>query len=120
MCTGKSLSFVSLLHAMMMQPSLIDSETGTGKIHKALLVVPVNTIANWENEFDKWTKGMYNKLPIFNVSKTKTYNREKVIRCWSSAGGVLLTSIGLFRSIAGREDTGELISNADVIVLDER
>ncbi len=120
--TGKSLSCVSLLYAIMMQPSLVDSATGIAKINKTALVVPVNTLANWENEFDKWTKQMskLKKLPIFNVSKAGKYNRDMMVRYWSNTGGILLTSIGLFRSISEREDTGKLISDTDAIVLDER
>ena len=107
---------------MMMQPSLYDSEMNRGKIHKALLVVPVNTIANWENEFDKWTKGINkrNKLAIFNVSIAQKWGRRNLVKHWSRVGGILLTSIALFRSMAEREDTGMLLSATDVIILDER
>ena len=104
----------------MMQPSLFDSEAGRGKIHKALLVVPVNTIANWENEFDKWTKGMKSKLPIFNISSAEKHARKRMVDYWSTSGGVLLTPLGLFRTMANREDTEKLLSTTDVIILDER
>lgn len=120
--TGKSLSCVSLLYAVMAQPSLFDSEMGRGVIHKCLLVVPVNTLANWENEFEKWTKGLEKKekLDIFNVSSAEKYGRHRMIEHWSRVGGILLTSVGLFRSMAGRKDIEKLLSGTDVIVLDER
>jgi SNF2 family DNA or RNA helicase len=104
----------------MMQPSLFDSGMGHGKIHKGLLVVPVNTITNWENEFDKWTKGMIRKIQIFNVSRADKHSRRMVIEQWSSFGGILLTSVGLFRTMAERKDTEKHILATDVIVLDER
>lgn len=107
---------------MMNQPSLYDSEACRGRIHKALLVVPVNTIANWDNEFDKWTKEMdkESKLSVFNVSKTPKHQRFTLVECWSNVGGILLTSTGLFRSMAKRDDTGRLLRATDVVILDER
>ena len=107
---------------MMNQPSLYDSEACRGRIHKALLVVPVNTIANWDNEFEKWTKGMdrRTKLTVFNISKSPKQERYSLVRFWSSAGGILLTSTGLFRSMAEIDETGTLLRATDVIILDER
>ena len=120
--TGKSLSCVSILYTIMTPPSLYDSEVYKQKIHKTLLVVPVNTIANWDNEFEKWTEGMANgtKLGVFNVSRTPKQERYALVQTWSSVGGVLLTSTGLFRSMAQRDDTGELLRATDLVVLDER
>ena len=111
---------MSLLYAVM-DSSLADSETFRGKIHKGLLVVPVNTISNWENEFDKWTKGIkMKKLPIFNVSSAEKHARRRMVENWSDCGGILLTSVNLFRNLAKRDDIGKLLSATDVIVLDER
>ena len=108
------------MHAMMLQPSLVDPVTGRGRIHKVLLVVPVNTLANWENEFDKWTKGMKKKLTIFNVSGAETFARHKLVKQWSRLGGILLTSGALFRNMAKLEDIEKLLSDTDAVVLDER
>ena len=111
---------MALVHAMMLQPSLTDPETGRGRIHKIVLVVPVNTLANWENEFDKWTKGMQKKLTIFNVSGAETFARHRLVKQWSNWGGILLTSDALFRNMAKLEDIEKLLSATDAIVLDER
>jgi len=116
---GKSLSCISLLHAIMLQPSLIDSRTGRGRIHKVLLVVPVNTIANWEIEFNKWTKGMRKRLIIFNVSDAETHARHGVVEKWSDWGGVLLTSDALFRNMVKIEKIEKLLEDADAVILDE-
>lgn len=104
----------------MAQPSLVDSETSRRKIHKVILVVPVNTIVNWENEFQKWTKGLRNKLTIFNVSTAEPYRRPSLVEQWSSWGGILLTSDALFRNMAKIEKTERLIKDTDAIILDER
>lgn len=105
-----------------MQSSLYDSKRGRGKIHKSLLVVPVNTIANWENEFEKWTKEMDDKsrLRVVNLSTAAKQTRRMMVQQWSTFGGVLLTSVNLFRSMAAREPIEKLLSSTDVIILDER
>ena len=104
----------------MVQPALCDTKTGRGKIHKVLLVVPVNTIANWESEFEKWTKGMITKLPVFNVASAEKSLRRIIVKQWSNSGGILLVSVNLFRSMAKLEDVEKMLSTTDVIVLDER
>mmetsp|Transcript_24535 Transcript_24535/g.67732 ORF Transcript_24535/g.67732 Transcript_24535/m.67732 type:complete len:1132 (+) Transcript_24535:802-4197(+) len=116
---GKSLSCIALLHTIMFQPSLINPMTGRGTICKTVLVVPVNTLVNWENEFGKWTKTLRNKLNIFNISRSAMLRRDAMAQCWSNEGGILLTSDAMFRIMARIETIQKLIADADAIVLDE-
>ena len=49
---GKSFSTIALLHTVMTHPDMVsdlDDNKGGPLIRTVLLVVPVNTIANWEN-----------------------------------------------------------------------
>jgi hypothetical protein len=117
---GKSLACVSLLHAIMLQPSLVDTNTNRGSIHKVLLVVPVNTLSNWENEFEKWTKGMNRKINITNISSGDKYSRKRQVKSWSNMGGILLSSDALFRNMVKHEEMEKHLSSTDAIVLDER
>jgi hypothetical protein len=117
---GKSLACVSLLHAIMLQPSLVDTNTNRGNIHKVLLVVPVNTLSNWENEFEKWTKGMNKKINITNISSGDKYSRKRQVKSWSNMGGILLSSDALFRNMVKHEEMEKHLSSTDAIVLDER
>lgn len=118
---GKSLSAVALLHAMMFHPSLHRGEKESRPIRTALLVVPVNTLANWENEFAKWTSELQNKLQVHNLSRTGTYSRTMMFEAWTKHGGVLLTSAGLFQRLVklGGNDRCLLDPGPDVVILDE-
>ena len=56
---GKSFQAVCLLHTLLTHPLLTSSSAGIGGsggriIHRAMLLAPVNTLANWETEFEKW------------------------------------------------------------------
>jgi chromodomain-helicase-DNA-binding protein 7 len=96
----------------------------SGKIRKVLLVVPVNTVANWEEEFEKWTKDMKQKCKVYNSSDGSKRNRERLVIKWSSNGGVFLVSDGLYRNLMNPQsmksaDVRKELENPDVIVLDE-
>ena len=64
---------------------------------RALLCVPVNTIANWENEWSKWIltkeKGkQVPQVPMYNLNSHGRSGRLAVLAEWMKEGGVLLTS----------------------------
>jgi len=64
---------------------------------RALLCVPVNTIANWEQEWSKWilTKEKGKQVPQVNMYNLNAYERSGrlgVLVEWMKEGGVLLTS----------------------------
>ena len=64
---------------------------------RALLCVPVNTIANWENEWSKWIltkeKGKQSpEVPMYNLNDYHITKRFAVLVEWMKEGGVLLTS----------------------------
>ena len=112
---GKSLCCVTLLHTLFFHPSL-QNEVGKPKIRFAILVAPVNTISNWENEFGKWTEKLGTHFDVHCVS-SGGYHKQ-VIRTWAKIGGVLLMSDALFRNNV-KISKEELQDLANVIVLDE-
>ena len=64
---------------------------------RALLCVPVNTIANWENEWSKWIltkeKGkQIPQVPMYNLNFSDPSRRLAVLVEWMKEGGVLLAS----------------------------
>ena len=64
---------------------------------RALLCVPVNTIANWVNEWSKWIltkeKGkQVPEVPMYNLNDYHITKRFAVLVEWMKEGGVLLTS----------------------------
>jgi len=114
---GKSLQVVAVLHTLFTHPLLelndkeYQSEThqnpfnGHGGnpwqknkriIHRALVVVPVNTLSNWEDEFKKWFKGRKKEVKRIRVQNLnnafKGIERNTIVQKWMTGGGVLLTS----------------------------
>ena len=88
---GKSLTTISLLFTLLNHPSLTDSQ-GKGFVRTAMLVVPVNTIASWKSEFDKWTRRLKPSILIYNLQSCPPDHRQSVISQWRERGGVLLLS----------------------------
>ncbi|ETN85604.1 hypothetical protein NECAME_16723 [Necator americanus] len=72
---------------------------------KILIIVPVNTIQNWYNEFEKWMPRYMESGEIgrrFDVfllgDSVKTFDqRVNMIEDWSLKGGVLLIGYEMFR-----------------------
>lgn len=126
---GKSIQLIAFLHTLLAHPALSRAPTKpnyasnqskasihgslaptTGHlkssrlINRALLVVPVNTIANWEKEWQKWTarEGSRAVTPVafFNLNRVGGgYHRIDMIMRWCEVGGVLLISKGIFATI---------------------
>ena len=92
---GKSFQAVCLLHTLLTHPSLIRA-SGRRIIRTALLIAPVNTLANWETEFQKWvgTSSGRKKIPgilfySWNDHKSKT---KEIVQEWNEFGGILCVS----------------------------
>jgi hypothetical protein len=49
---GKTLQTITLAHTILDNPRV--------GVHRVLVICPVNTVKNWEDEFDKWLKGKKN------------------------------------------------------------
>lgn len=110
---GKSLSSISVIHAIMTSPSL-NGSSGKRLISRALLVAPVNTIANWENEWKLWQNEVTHKVNVYNISNFHTKIRTSQVLFWMDNGGVLLVSDGTFKTLRK-----ECEMQPDVVVLDE-
>lgn len=113
---GKSFTTIALLHTLFYNPSLVDNN-GTALIRTALLVVPVNTIASWKHEINKWTK---KRILIFELQTVtaKSGIRPMVVDQWFTKGGVLLVSKDAFQKYT--KDHPMLLSpGPDILVLDE-
>ena len=70
-----------------------------------LVVVPINTIQNWGNEFNRWCpiddpsidyKRPY-QLYILNEASKKFAQRAKIVQNWSETGGTLIIGYEMFR-----------------------
>jgi SNF2 family DNA or RNA helicase len=85
------------------------------------LIVPVNTLTNWENEFEIWTGNLSYTVPVTNLSGSNSGSRGHLIEKWAKKGGVLLASDSLFQSIIKKKIHEKYLQcpGPDVIVLDE-
>lgn len=112
---------MALLHTLFFHPSftLDDSSNKKRAIHTVILVVPVNTIVNWENEFEKWTHKMGTIIRVHNLAEST--NRVHAIEKWSKQGGVLLMSDALFRNVVKKNlcENHLRAPGPDVIIIDE-
>jgi len=89
---------------------------GDPLVKKALLIVPLNTIANWECEFPLWLSGQRHQLIVTNLNNVNDrFARERHIQRWSTEGGVLLISGPLFL----RLNNNALLTDPDVLCMDE-
>lgn len=76
-----------------------------------LIVVPINTIQNWANEFNRWCppdnpnieyKRAF-QLYILNETSKKATQRARIVQSWSETGGVLILGYEMFRLLVTRK-----------------
>lgn len=112
---GKSLTAIAVLHTVLNHPNL------RGCLKSAIIVAPVNTLTNWEDEIEKWTENVKPRLIVENLAGKEEYVRVKAVDRWRSRGGILLLGEQLFLSMQGRGTRGadKRLLETDVLVLDE-
>lgn len=93
------------------------------KLRRLLLVVPVNTIANWEYELEAWQgTSPSDKIEVLNMNDTDARTGDKFVGRWKRIGGALLISDKLLSRKARISSNGsfsEMMVHADIVVLDE-
>jgi SNF2 family DNA or RNA helicase len=100
----------------MNHPCLASSNGKLRKVFTVLMLVPVNTITNWEDEMERWTGSIPRPLKRTNLGKVTAGYRKEEIQKWSKDGGVLFMNEELFLRVSaciGDE------AQPDVLVLDE-
>ena len=132
---GKSLTTITALHTALCCESMVagsESSSSTSAVAKkqktrkpkpkpllytVLLVAPANTLTNWVDEVEKWTKDLDRKLPITNLGAHTAGSRRKCIRKWNEdTGGIMVLSDSTFlRAVDDIIEAGQ----PDVLVLDE-
>jgi RAD54-like protein 2 len=78
-----------------------------------LVIVPINTIQNWVNEFNRWCpvadpnieyKRPY-QLYILNDTSKKFVQRAKIVQNWSQTGGTLIIGYEMFRLMVTKKSS---------------
>lgn len=99
---GKSLSCIALVHALLNHPSLVlrrAQHPASRLIRCILLVVPLNVLSHWEEEFEKWTGELVSSVQVYNLGAVAKEAYVHTIKIWSRRGGILLVSKGRFVSL---------------------
>lgn len=93
------------MHTLLHHPELRPpgNSDANSFVRKILLIVPVNTIVNWTNEFEKWTGGLKHSVRYFDYSSVQTSNRQKMVQNWTETGGVLLIGADAFVRLVKKE-----------------
>lgn len=124
---GKTLQVVAFLQTVMNNSYTKD------KIHKVLIIVPLNVARNWADEFRKWSEEckIKNEIKIYEMIMVKTIkDRGTCISNWYENGGILIITINLFTQLIGNKKDKKARSNLrleeylldpgpDMVIVDE-
>ncbi|XP_045036822.1 transcriptional regulator ATRX homolog [Daphnia magna] len=88
---GKSLQVVTLTHTVL--------TNAICQVNRVMVVCPLSTVLNWENEFRIWLPGdTFTTLKVCELASSKTSKtRETKIKKWLNIGGVLILGYEIFR-----------------------
>lgn len=77
---GKTLQTIGLIHTVM--------TSCPDEIPRTLVLCPVNTIKNWEDEFNKWLRGpLADDLEVYEMTGDKNNkDRSTRIKMWHREG----------------------------------
>ena len=76
-------------------------------LRTVVLVVPVNTLANWKDEFTKWFAGVNPKVRVYMPSEKTMQDRKALISYWMEKGGILLVSSDTLKNLVEvKEEAG--------------
>ncbi len=82
---GKTLQAIALIHTVLTNQKLT-------KVKTVLILLPVNVIENWMNEFEDWTRDCQGpKLSVFSSSENGDEKMNK-FKKWHETGGVFFIS----------------------------
>ena len=96
---GKSLQVIALVHMLLKHPLLVRKKIRI--ISRVLLVVPVNTLANWGMEFDRWVnKNNIGEILLCDLNSVPKDSRTLHVKSWYNKGGVLLVSFDSYARIS--------------------
>jgi transcriptional regulator ATRX len=86
---GKTLSVISFISTLMFN----QEETG---IRTCLVVTPLNTVLNWQAEFQKWLGE--DSMDVYEMSSIKNnWGRMETLEAWHETGGILIIGYELYR-----------------------
>lgn len=76
---------------------------GKRSVKRVLLLVPVNTLANWEAEFKKWIGDDIPTFRRYYFKETSKHGKAHIVENWYDNGGVLCISYNKFPNAVKEE-----------------
>lgn len=114
------MQVIATVHTILTNP-VLKSISVESTCKNVLLVVPVNVLQNWLNEFNKWTVNIP-KIRIYDFNSSGTISgRQSIVERWILDGGVLMISCGTLSRVTTDNQyyADSLLSKSDAIIVDE-
>lgn len=95
----------------MFVDSILTNKTTTKLIRTILIIVPINVIRNWEQEFQKWYElgDVQRNFHLFELYSIKGHKpRANMLKKWKELGGVMLITPGVFSEFFMRKNGNDL------------
>jgi len=90
---GKTLQVIALVHTLMTNKEI--------NLQRVLVVCPLNTVLNWQVEFDKWLS-VDDRLEVFVLQDVSgdNWRRADMLSHWLKYGGVMILGYSLYRNLS--------------------
>ena len=93
---GKTLQTISLTQTVLQNPEV--------DVERVMVICPVNTVKNWQDEYDKWLTGDL-EVDVYEMSKEKdNWGRADRLQQWFREGGVLIIGYEMFRNLVNEKN----------------
>ena len=93
---GKTLQTISLTQTVLQNPEV--------DVERVMVICPVNTVKNWQDEYDKWLTGDL-EVEVYEMSKEKdNWGRADRLQQWFREGGVLIIGYEMFRNLVNEKN----------------
>ncbi|XP_074311682.1 protein CHROMATIN REMODELING 20 isoform X2 [Silene latifolia] len=89
---GKTFQVIAFLYTAMRSVDL--------GLRTAMIVVPVNVLHNWRQEFKKWEPSELQPLRVYMLEDKPREQRAELLMKWRKKGGVFLIGYNSFRNLS--------------------
>ncbi|XP_056011590.1 transcriptional regulator ATRX-like isoform X2 [Ostrea edulis] len=90
---GKTLSLITFIHTML-------TNSKKTKVSTCLIVAPLNTVLNWQYEFEMWQEFTRKEVDVYEISSVKqNVDRATALKNWHSDGGVMILGYDMLRNL---------------------
>ncbi|GFS20517.1 alpha thalassemia/mental retardation syndrome X-linked homolog [Elysia marginata] len=90
---GKTLSVISFVHTILSHSKVLNQKT-------CLVVSPLNTVLNWQNEWGLWLDEE-DQLDVWELASCKQNPaRADMLKEWHASGGVMIIGYEMYRNLS--------------------